>query len=136
MAVSRYCPHGNLRASCSQCRLEALDDANVRAAQNRARGESGTVGRIEGVELPYPWQRESFQAWLDGGRTGLVALSLGLPTGDLPFAVMAELVNASPTTNVLIACAPSETEDLRSVLAGRFGLQPTSLVDHHFLEPR
>jgi ATP-dependent RNA/DNA helicase IGHMBP2 len=136
MAVSRYCPHGNLRASCPQCRLEALSDANVRAAQNRARGESGTVGRIEGAELPYPWQRESFQAWLDGGRTGLIALSLGLPTGDLPYAVMAELVNASPTTNVLVACAPNESEELRRTLAERFGLNPTGLVDHHFLEPR
>ncbi|MEA3137384.1 MAG: hypothetical protein QOC71_1665, partial [Thermoplasmata archaeon] len=136
MAVSRYCPHGNLRASCPQCRLEALDDANVRAAQNRARGESGTLGRIEGTDLPYDWQRESFQAWLDGGRTGLVALSLGLPTGDLPYAVMGELVNASPTTNVLVACAPSETEDVRATLAERFGLHPTTLIDHHFLEPR
>lgn len=136
MAASRYCPHGNLRASCSQCRLDALDDANIRAAQNRARGESGTLGRIEGTELPYAWQRESFQAWLDGGRTGLVALSLGLPTGDLPFAVMAELVNASPTTNVLIACAPNEAQDLRDTLASRFGLAPLGLIDHHFLEPR
>src|ERR1051326_6772678 len=95
MAVSRYCPHGNLRATCPQCRLEALDEANQRAAANRARGESGPLGRIEGAELPYPWQRESFQAWLDGGRSGLVALSLGLPTGDLPFSGMAAVVNAS-----------------------------------------
>ncbi|MFA5942933.1 MAG: AAA domain-containing protein [Candidatus Thermoplasmatota archaeon] len=136
MAVSRYCPHGNLRASCSQCRLEALDDATVRAAQNRARGESGTLGRIGATDLPYAWQRESFQAWLDGGRTGLVALSLGLPIGDLPFAVMAELVNASPTTNVLIACTPSESQELRDTLANRFGLNPSTLIDHHFLEPR
>lgn len=136
MAVSRYCPHGNLRASCPQCRIDALSEATQRAAENRARGESGTVGRIEGTDLPYPWQRESFQAWLDGGRTGLVALSLGLPTGDLPYAVMAELVNASPTTNVLIACAPNESDELRRTLAERFGLNPTGLVDHHFLEPR
>jgi ATP-dependent RNA/DNA helicase IGHMBP2 len=136
MAVSRYCPHGNLRSTCPQCRLDAVEEAQQRAAENRARGESGTLGRIEGAELPYPWQRESFQAWLDGGRAGLVALSLGLPTGDLPFAVMAELVNASPTTNVLVACAPSESQDLRDTLAERFGLQPTTLIDHHFLEPR
>lgn len=136
MAVSRYCPHGNLRATCPQCRVDALSEATQRAAENRARGESGSVGRVEGTDLPYPWQREAFQAWLDGGRTGLVALSLGLPTGDLPFAVMAELVNASPTTNVLVACAPSEAEELRRTLADRFRLNPTGLVDHHFLEPR
>jgi ATP-dependent RNA/DNA helicase IGHMBP2 len=136
MAVSRYCPHGNLRASCTQCRLDAVSQANVRAAENRARGESGTVGRLEGTDLPYPWQREAFEAWLDGGRTGLVALSLGLPTGDLAFAVLAELVNASPTTNVLVAAAPSEVADLRATLESRFGLRPTTLIDHHFLEPR
>src|ERR1041385_6979355 len=136
MAVSRYCPHGNLRATCPQCKLDAVEQAEQRAAVNRARGESGSLGRVEGAELPYPWQREAFQAWLDGGRSGLVALSFGLPTGDLPFSVMAELVNASPTTNVLVACAPSEAEELRATLAQRFHLTPSTLIDHHFLEPR
>ncbi|MCA1819421.1 MAG: AAA family ATPase, partial [Halobacteriales archaeon] len=136
MAVSRYCPHGNLRLTCALCRADAVKEAEGRAAQNRARGESNALGRIEGAELPYPWQRSAFEAWQGGGRTGLVALSLGLPMGDLPYAVMAELVNESPTTNVLVACHPSEAEEIRSTLRERFHLTPASLVDHHFLEPR
>lgn len=136
MAVLRYCPHGNLRATCSQCRGDAVADAEVRAAANRARGESGAHGRVEGAELPYPWQRNALEAWTSGGRTGLVAFSLGLPQGDLLYAVLADVVNASSTTNVLVACAPSEAEDIRATLENRFGLRPTTLVDHHFLEPR
>jgi hypothetical protein len=136
MAVSRYCPHGNLRLTCALCRADAVKEAEGRAAQNRARGESNALGRIEGAELPYPWQRSAFEAWQGGGRTGLVALSLGLPMGDLPYAVMAELVNESPTTNVLVACHPTEAEEIRSTLRERFHLAPASLVDHHFLEPR
>ncbi|HEX2066307.1 MAG TPA: AAA domain-containing protein, partial [Candidatus Thermoplasmatota archaeon] len=136
MAVSRYCPHGNLRLTCALCRADAVREAEGRAAQNRARGESHILGRIEGAELPYPWQRSAFEAWQSGGRTGLVALSLGLPMGDLPYAVMAELVNESPSTNVLVACHPSESEEVRAALRDRFRLSPTSLVDHHFLEPR
>lgn len=136
MAVLRYCPHGNLRATCPQCRGDVVAEAETRAAANRARGESGTMGRIEGAELHYPWQHEALEAWTDGGRTGLVAFSLGLPTGDLPYAVIADIVNASPTSNVLVACAPSESEEIRSTLQERFGLRPTTLVDHHFLEPR
>src|SRR5688572_2832831 len=109
MAVSRYCPHGKLRSTCSQCKLDVVEEAEQRAAANRARGESNTMGRIEDVDLPYPWQRESMEAWTDGGRAGLVALSLGLPLGDLPYAVAADVVNANPTTNVLIACDPAES---------------------------
>ncbi|MCA1818526.1 MAG: AAA domain-containing protein [Thermoplasmatota archaeon] len=136
MAVSRYCPHGNLRASCPLCRAEAVQDAEARAAVNRARGEAGRMGRIEGLDLPYPWQRSALEAWKDGGRSGLVALSLGLPTGDLPYAVMAEVVNANDSSNVLVATALGEGDEVRAALSGRFRLQPTSLIDHHFLEPR
>jgi ATP-dependent RNA/DNA helicase IGHMBP2 len=134
--MANLCPHGNLRATCAQCRADAVAEAESRAAQNRARGESRVLGRIEGMDLPYPWQRTAFEAWRDGGRAGLVALSPGLPTGDLPFALMADVVNGNPTLNVLVACAPSEAGELREALENRFRLQPTSLVDHHFLEPR
>src|ERR1051325_5099118 len=54
MAVSRYCPHGNLRATCPQCKLDAVERSEQRAAVNRARGESGALGRGEGAELAYP----------------------------------------------------------------------------------
>jgi hypothetical protein len=94
------------------------------------------MGRLEGVDLPYPWQRGAFDAWQAGGRTGLVAFSLGLPMGDLAYAVMAELVNDNPSTNVLVACHPSEAEDIRLALRSRFALSPSTLIDHHFLEPR
>jgi hypothetical protein len=136
MAVSRYCPHGKLRSTCTQCKLEAVQEAEQRAAANRARGESNTMGRIEDVDLPYPWQRGSMEAWTEGGRSGFVALSLGLPLGDLPYAVAADVVNANPTANVLLACDAGEAEEVREVLAGRFRLAPSSLMDHHFLEPR
>jgi hypothetical protein len=136
MAVLRYCPHGNLRATCPQCRGEAVADAEVRAAANRARGESGSMGKVEGTELHYPWQRDAFEAWTSGGRSGLAAFSLGLPLGDLPYAVLADVVNANPTHNVLVACAPNEVQEIRDTLEQRFGLHPTGLVDHHFLEPR
>src|SRR5262245_12190860 len=105
MAVSRYCPHGNLRAACAQCRADALSEANARAAANRARGESGQMSPIVGTELPYPWQRQAFEAWQAAGRAGLAALSLGLPTGDLPFSVIGDVVNANASANVLVACA-------------------------------
>lgn len=131
-----YCPHGNLAATCSQCRSDAVRDAERRAALNRARGESKVIGRIDGTELPYAWQRQSLDAWVAGGKTGLVALSLGLPVGDLPFAAMAEIINGNPTMNVLLVGSPSETPTLRSELESRFGLKPSTLLDHHFLEPR
>jgi ATP-dependent RNA/DNA helicase IGHMBP2 len=136
MAVSRYCPHGNLRSACPKCRADAVADAEARAAANRARGESGRMGRLEGAEIPYPWQRAALDSWRDGGRSGLVALSLGLPVGDLPYAVVAEVVNANDSANVLVACALGEADEVRATLAQRFRLQPTSLIDHHFLEPR
>ncbi|MEA3189419.1 MAG: ATP-dependent helicase [Thermoplasmata archaeon] len=136
MAVSRYCPHGNLRASCSLCRVDAVAEAQARAAANRARGESGQMSPVVGAELPYPWQRSAFEAWQAGGRAGLVALSLGLPTGDLPFAIIGEVVNANASANVLVACARGEGDDLRQILAERFGQKPGTLLEHHFLEPR
>ncbi len=131
-----YCPHGNLAATCSQCRSDAVRDAERRAALNRARGESKVIGRVDDTDLPYPWQRQSFDAWVAGGKTGLVALSLGLPTGDLPFAAMGEIINDNPTMNVLVVCAPADVPGLRAELETRFRLRPTSLLDHHFLEPR
>ncbi|MHB8634581.1 MAG: AAA domain-containing protein [Thermoplasmatota archaeon] len=136
MAVSRYCPHGNLRATCALCRADALTEAEARAAANRARGESGRMASVQGAEVPYPWQREALEAWSQGGRAGWASLSLGLPVGDLPYAVMAEVVNHNPSVNVLFAAAGGEAEGVRQELSERFHLTPTSLVDHHFLEPK
>lgn len=136
VVLSKYCTHGNLRLTCSQCKLDTKEAATERAATNRARGDAGSVGRIDDVTLHYPWQREALQAWQEGGRNGLVALSLGLPLGDLAYAVFADQCNASPSTNVLIACAPSEREGILGALKERFELSPSTLMDHHFLEPR
>lgn len=134
--LSRFCEHGNLRLKCPRCQTDVVEEAKERAAQNRARGEVGEIGKLEGITLHYPWQREAFESWQDGGRTGLVALSLGLPAGDLPYAVVADQVNASPSTNVVVACSPTERDDIAKTLSQRFGLHPSTLLDHHFLEPR
>ena len=136
VGLSRFCTHGNLRLTCPQCKSETVQEAAERAAANRARGESGTIGRVEGTALHYPWQREGFEAWRDGGRNGLVALSLGVPAGDLTYEVLADVVNGAQSQNVLFACAPTDVEDVRRVLSERFGLRPTSIADHHFLEPK
>ncbi len=136
VGLSRFCPHGNLRMTCSQCRQETVDEAQQRAARNRERGEVGQIGKMEEITLHYPWQRDAFEAWQDHGRQGLAALSLGLPTGDLPYAVMADQVNANQSTNVLIACAPSERDGIIEALKERFEMAPSQLMDHHFLEPR
>ncbi len=136
VGLSRFCTHGNLRLTCKQCKSETVQQAAERAAANRARGESGTIGRVEGTALHYPWQREGFEQWRDEGRNGLVALSLGVPAGDLPYEVLADVVNGGQVQNVLFACAPTEVDDVRRALEQRFGLHPTGIVDHHFLEPR
>ncbi len=122
--------------SCSQCKQDTVRDAEDRAAVNRARGDVGNIGRMEDINLHYPWQRDAFEAWKDHGRIGLVALSLGLPAGDLLYAVMADQVNTNQSTNVLIACSPTERDNITQVLTQRFNLEPTGLMDHHFLEPR
>ncbi|MES2153537.1 MAG: AAA domain-containing protein [bacterium] len=136
MAVARFCPHGNLRISCALCRVDAVQEAESRAAANRARGESGQMAPVVGTDLVYPWQRSAFENWLAGGRAGLVALSLGLPLGDLPYAVIGEVVNSNGSANVLVACGRGEADDVRATLATRFGQKPATLMDHHFLEPR
>ncbi len=136
VGLSRFCPHGNLRMSCSQCKQDTVRDAEDRAAVNRARGDVGNIGRMDDINLHYPWQRDAFEAWKDQGRIGLVALSLGLPAGDLPYAVMADQVNANQSTNVLIACSPTERDSISQALKQRFNVEPTGLMDHHFLEPR
>lgn len=136
VGLSRFCKHGNLRLTCAQCKQETRETATERAAANRARGDANDIGRIEEVTLHYPWQREAFEAWQDGGRNGLVSLSLGLPVGDLPFAVFADQCNGSPSTNVLIACAPAERDNIIQAAKDRFDLNPSTLMDHHFLEPR
>lgn len=137
MALSRFCEHGKVRRMCPTCRSHGQDDvvaaAERRAAANRARGDAGVV-RMDAPLLSYPWQVESFRAWQSGGRSGLVALSPGLPMGDLPFAVMADLVNVA-STNVLFAVAAGEADSFSDQIARR-GLTPTRLLDHHFLEPR
>ena len=136
VGLSRFCTHGNLRLTCSQCKLDTTEAATQRAAANRARGDATTIGKIEDVTLHYPWQRDALEAWKDGGRNGLVALSLGLPVGDLPYAVFADQCNGSPSTNVLVACAPTERDGVIEALKERFELNPSTLLDHHFLEPR
>ncbi len=136
VGLSRFCTHGNLRLTCKLCKSETVQEAVVRAATNRARGESGSIGRVEGTALHYPWQREGFEAWREGGRNGLVALSLGIPAGDLTYEVLADVVNGNPSLNVLFAVAPSDVESVRRTLSERFSLHPSSISDHHYLEPR
>ncbi len=134
--LSRFCPHGNLRRTCSECRVDAVAAAEARAAENRARGDVGRQSLLDEPVLHYPWQREAFEAWVEAGRSGLVSFSPGLPVGDLYYSAMADVLKAAGDTNVLIACSPSEQPGLLEVLEGRFGLRPTTLLDHHFLEPR
>lgn len=133
---SQFCEHGNLRRTCVQCRSEAVRVAEERAASNRARGESREQEWMERPTLTFPWQNQAFDAWKSGGRSGLVALSPGLPLGDLPYAVVADLLQANRSTNVLIATAAGEADRVHAELEHRFGLAPTRLIDHHFLEPR
>lgn len=140
MALSRLCEHGKVRRMCPDClsgnsQSDAVLAAERRAAANRARGDAGRHQRMEEPLLSYPWQKDAFRAWQIGGRSGLVALSPGLPIGDLPFAVMADLVNVAQSTNVLFATAAGEADATFEALT-RFGLTPTRLMDHHFLEPR
>lgn len=91
---------------------------------------------MDAPTLTFPWQREGFEAWKHGGRTGLVALSPGLPMGDLPYAIIADALDASRSTNILVACAVGEADGIFDTLAERFGMSPTRLIDHHFLEPQ
>lgn len=133
---SQFCEHGNLRRTCVQCRSEAVRVAEERAASNRARGESREQTWMERPTLTFPWQNQAFDAWKSGGRSGLVALSPGLPLGDLPYAVIADLLQTSRSTNVLVATAAGEADKVHADLEHRFGLAPSRLIDHHFLEPR
>jgi ATP-dependent RNA/DNA helicase IGHMBP2 len=130
-----YCEHGNHPRTCAQCRTDAVSQAEQRAAANRARGESRSHAVGERPTLAYPWQKDAFEAWRDGGRTGLVALSPGLPAGDLPYAAIVDMVEMNQSNNVLVACTPSERDGIAAALRDRFGLEPSSLIDHHFLEP-
>ncbi len=134
--LSRFCPHGNLRRTCSECRVDAVAAAEARAAENRARGDVGRQSLRDEPVLHYPWQREAFEAWTEAGRSGLVSFSQGLPVGDLFYSAIADVLRSAGDTNVLVACSPSEQPGLVDVLEQRFGLRPTTLLDHHFLEPR
>ncbi len=131
----RFAPDGSLRRTVRSRGRDAVAEAEARAARNRERGETGSQGRMEEPVLHYPWQRESFLHW-QAGRAGLVALSLGLPEGDLPWAAMADVVNGNPSANVLVITAPDQRDTVRQTLDERFGRHATTLDDHHFLEPR
>ncbi len=136
MALNRFCPHGNLRAACPECRNASLVAADARVAENRARGEIHRQSMREEPSLHYPWQRDAFAAWLDGGRAGLVALSPGLPMGDLPYAVVHHMLSMGGDGNALLVTSPEERDSVIATLGERFGLEAQTLLDHHFMEPR
>ncbi len=134
--MARFCQHGNFPDRCPKCRDSSVAEAEERMLRNRARGDVARQVMREEPALHYPWQREAFEAWVECGRYGLVALSHGLPMGDLPFAVIHHTLQMSGDTNVLVACTPEDREGLVATMQERFGLKPSSLLDHHFMEPR